>query len=64
DDYEQGTDDYKVMLDLGVEAGIAEGTVHYQLVTKAARLELEMQRNWIQMARRRLKALADEASPD
>ncbi len=62
DDYEQGTDDYEVMLNLGVEAGIAEGTVHYQLFTEAARLELEMQRNWIQMARHRLKSLADEAT--
>ncbi len=58
-DYEQGTDDYEVMLDLGVEVGIAEGSVHYQLLTEAARLELGMQRSWIQTARRRLKTLAD-----
>jgi hypothetical protein len=39
---------------------INELSVHHQLIIQAGILELEMQREWIQMARRRLQGEAGE----
>ncbi len=60
DDYEEGNKAYKLMVDIPSESGLDQASIHYQLLVEAVKLELEMQQTWIETARRRLTALAEE----
>jgi DNA-binding PadR family transcriptional regulator len=58
--YEQDIDNYREMWWLRPDPEtINELSVHHQLIIQAGILELEMQREWIQMARRRLESEAN-----
>lgn len=60
--YEQDTNDYEVMFKITSPTTRLEAAVtspHYQLIIEASLMEIEMQRAWIQLARRRLSEPAD-----
>jgi DNA-binding PadR family transcriptional regulator len=58
DGYEKATETYIIMSNMQRDPKAKEWSSHQQLIIEASLMELEMQRTWIQMARRRL--MADE----
>ena len=63
DNYEQETEGQQMILEIQNIPEIKDlRSVHYQLFIEAVEMELEMQRRWIQMARRRLESEANQAT--
>lgn len=56
DDYEKLTDAYDAQRRIFFEMALTAPSLHSQLIQEATMLELNMQRTWIQLARRRLEA--------
>jgi DNA-binding PadR family transcriptional regulator len=59
DAYEQDTNHYAIMLTTSptTHPEAAGYSLHYQLIVEAGLIEIDMQRAWIQVARRRLQAM-------
>ncbi|MCD4685627.1 MAG: PadR family transcriptional regulator [Anaerolineae bacterium] len=55
DEYERLTDEYDAPRRTFAEALISGSTLHQQLIHEVTLMELNMQRTWIQLARRRLE---------
>lgn len=55
DDYEKATDYYLQLLTLSRSPELQVWSLHQHLILEATMMELNMQRTWIQMARRRLQ---------
>ena len=56
DSYEQKTEEFDAQRRIFTELTISQSSLHQQLIHEATLMELNMQRTWIQMARRRLAA--------
>jgi DNA-binding PadR family transcriptional regulator len=56
DNYEQETEAQQIILEIQNDPEITDlGSVHHQLVREAVQMDIEMQRQWIHMTRRRLE---------
>jgi DNA-binding PadR family transcriptional regulator len=62
DAYEKLTDSYDVQQRIFRELVMGEASLHQQLIHEMTMMELNMQRTWIQMARRRLQ-MQDHSAP-
>jgi hypothetical protein len=63
DHYEQETEAYLTVLETTSMPELQSvATVHQQLISQAFEMEMKMQREWIQMARRRLESEANEVA--
>jgi len=56
DTYEKLTETYEAQRRIWYNAAVDVGSLHQQLIQEATMMELNMQRAWIQMARRRLQS--------
>lgn len=55
DNYEQALEYYVNLLEINRNPSFVGWSIHQQLLLEATQMELNMQRTWIQMARRRLQ---------
>ncbi len=55
DHYETETKNQALLDNIPAEAGIDQWSTHHKLVSEAGKMELQMQLEWIQLARERLK---------
>jgi DNA-binding PadR family transcriptional regulator len=63
DQYEQETEAYQTVLETtSIPELQSVATVHQQLIRQASEMEMKMQRQWIQVARRRLEGEAGEGA--
>jgi DNA-binding PadR family transcriptional regulator len=61
DNYEQETEACQMTLEIPSDPELRNlATIHHELIAKAIKMEMEMQRKWIKMARRRLEREAGE----
>lgn len=58
-DYERNADQYVSLINLTRNPDASSWSTHQQLVVQASIMELEMQRNWLQLAQKRIQARAD-----